>query len=102
MGAIRDVLRGLGGSLAVALPLVLAWAGVLCVGAARGMRVSAFRVIADVLLIVCLFTAVHVFFAGRIEQLAHRCRLSVEAAPEKNRRAGALSVFFFFFDNYST
>ncbi len=68
MGAIRDVLRGLGGSLAIALPLVLAWAGVLCVGAARGMRVSAFRVIADVLLIVCLFTAVHVFFAGRIEQ----------------------------------
>ena len=66
MGAIRDVMRGLGGSLAVALPLVLAWAGVLCVGAARGMRVSALRVIADMLLIVCLFTAVHVFFAERI------------------------------------
>ena len=66
MGAIRDVMRGLGGSLAIALPLVLAWAGVLCVGAARGMRVSPLRVIADVLLIVCLFTAVHVFFAERI------------------------------------
>ena len=66
MGAIRDVLRGLGGSLAVALPLVLAWAGVLCVGAARGLRVSPLRVIADALLIVCLFTAVHVFFAERI------------------------------------
>ena len=36
MGAIRDAMRGLGGSMAVALPLVLAWAGVLCVGAARG------------------------------------------------------------------
>lgn len=66
MGAIRNVLSGLGGSLAVALPLVLAWAGVLCVGAARGMRVSPLRVIADALLIVCLFTAVHVFFAERI------------------------------------
>ncbi len=66
MGAIRNVLAGLGGSLSVALPLVLAWAGVLCVGAARGMRVSPLRVIADALLIVCLFTAVHVFFAERI------------------------------------
>ena len=66
MGAIRDVLRGLGGSLAIALPLVLAWAGVLCVGAARGMKVSPLRVAADALLIVCLFTAVHVFFAERI------------------------------------
>ena len=68
MGAIRDVLGGLGGSLAVALPLVLAWAGVLCVGAARGLRVSPLRVIADALLIVCLFTAVHVFFVERIEK----------------------------------
>ena len=66
MGAIKDVLTGLGGSLAIVLPLVLAWAGVLCVGAARGMRVSALRVAADFLLIVCLFTAVHVFFAERI------------------------------------
>ncbi len=66
MGAIRDVLRGLGGSLAVALPLVLAWVGVLCVGAARGMRVAPLRVAADALLIVCIFTAVHVFFAERI------------------------------------
>ncbi len=69
MGAIRDVLRGLGGSLAVALPLVLAWAGVLCVGAARGMRVSPLRVVADALLIVCLYTAVHVF---AVEAVASR------------------------------
>lgn len=68
MGAIRDVLRGLGGSLAVALPLVLVWAGVLCVGAARGLRISALRVIADALLIVCAFTAVHIFFAERVMQ----------------------------------
>jgi hypothetical protein len=56
MGAIRDVLRGLGGSLAVALPLVLAWVGVLCVGKARGMRVAPLRVAADALLILCLFS----------------------------------------------
>ena len=66
MGAIRDVMLGLGGSLAVALPLVLVWAGVLCIGAARGMRLSPLRVVADALLILCLFTAVHIFFAERI------------------------------------
>ena len=48
MGAIRDVMLGLGGSLAVALPLVLVWAGVLCIGAARGMRLSPLRVGASV------------------------------------------------------
>ena len=61
MGAIKNVMNGLGGSVAVLLPMVLAWVGVLCVGSARGMRVSALRVAADALLIVCLFTAVHIF-----------------------------------------
>ncbi len=61
MGAIKNVMNGLGGSVAVFLPMVLAWIGVLCVGRARGMRVSALRVAADALLIVCLFTAVHIF-----------------------------------------
>ena len=66
MGAIRDVLYGLGGSLAVALPLVLAWAGALCIGAARGMRLSPLRIAADALLMLCLYTAVHLFFVERI------------------------------------
>ena len=50
MGAIKNVMNGLGGSVAVLLPLVLAWIGVLCVGRARGLRVSALRVAADALL----------------------------------------------------
>ena len=66
MGAIRDVMRGLGGSLCYALPLVLAWAGVLCLFAARGRRVSVIRTIADILMILTFFAAVHVFFARRI------------------------------------
>jgi len=66
MGAIRDVLRGLGGELAVVLPLVLAWAGALCVGSAKGMKLSPVRIAADVLLVVCLYTSVHVFFVENI------------------------------------
>ena len=66
MGAIRDVMRGLGGSLSVVLPLALVWIGALCVFAARGRRLSPLRIIADALLILCLFTGVHMFFAQRI------------------------------------
>ena len=67
MGAIRNVMCGLGGSLRFALPLILAWAGVLCVGAARGKGVSPVRVTLDALLILCLFTAVQLFFVERIK-----------------------------------
>ena len=66
MGAIRDALVGLGGSLAPVLPLILAWGGWMCVSAARGKRVSPWVAMADALLFVCLFTAVHIFFAERI------------------------------------
>ena len=47
MGAIRDAMRGLGGSLCFALPLIMGWAGALCVLAARGCRPSTFRIICD-------------------------------------------------------
>lgn len=66
MGAIRNVLTGLGGSLAVALPAFLIWAGVLCLRSARGARINPLVVVCDALLFVCLFTAVHLFFAERI------------------------------------
>ena len=66
MGAIRDVMRGLGGSLCFALPLVLAWSGVLCIFAARGRRVSAIKTAVDILLVLTFFAGVHVFFARRI------------------------------------
>ena len=66
MGAIKSVLVGLGGNIAVAIPLVLAWIGVLCIGAAKGMKINPLRVCADALMILCLFTAVHMFFIGTI------------------------------------
>ena len=66
MGAIRDVMRGLGGSLSVALPLVFAWAGVLCILAVRGKNPPVWKMILDLAMVLALFAAVHVFFAERI------------------------------------
>ena len=66
MGAIRNVLCGLGGSLAVAISGILIWAGALCLRSARGLRVNALVAACDALLFVCLFTAVHLFFAERV------------------------------------
>ena len=66
MGAIRSVMRGLGGSLAPALPLVVAWGGVLCVLAGRGKRISAFKAVCDIAMLLALFAAVHMFFVERI------------------------------------
>lgn len=61
MGAIRDVMRGLGGSLCYALPLVLAWAGVLCIFAARGNRISVVKIIVDIFMILTFFASIHIF-----------------------------------------
>ncbi len=68
MGAIRDVLCGLGGNAAFLLPLILVWAGILCVLSARDRRQPVFVTICDSLLILCAFTAVHIFFVERIMQ----------------------------------
>ncbi|MBQ6375083.1 MAG: hypothetical protein IJJ45_11445, partial [Clostridia bacterium] len=66
MEVIRDVMRGLGGSLSVVLPLTVTWAGVLCFMSGRGRSISVFRVACDVVMIMALFAGVHVFFARRI------------------------------------
>lgn len=66
MGAIRDVMRGLGGDVSVFLPLFLIWIGALCAFKAGGRRLSPLRIAADVLLFLCLFAAVHIFFVERV------------------------------------
>ena len=66
MGEIKNILCALGGDMAFVLPLILLWTGVLCIGSARGKRPSPLVITCDALLFVCLFTAVHLFFAERI------------------------------------
>ncbi len=66
MGVIRDVMRGLAGDMTFALPLLTAWGGVLCVLSARGRRVSVFKTICDFLAALCVFAAIHMFFAQTI------------------------------------
>ena len=66
MGAIRNVLCGLGGSLAVVIPIMFAWMATLAALSAAGKQVSVWKSVVDGVLFVCLFTAVHLFFAETI------------------------------------
>ena len=67
MSAIRDVLRGLGGRLCYALPLLAVWPGAVCIYEARGGKVSRIRTLVDVFMVLCVFAAVHVFAAPEID-----------------------------------
>jgi len=66
MGAVRDVMRGVGGSVSVLLGGIFIWLGVLQVLSMLGKGVKIWRAILHGLLFVCLFTAVHLFSAGKI------------------------------------
>ena len=66
MGEIRGVIRGLGGKLCYLLPPVLAWAGVLCLFAARGRHVSVVKTLVDVLMVLTFFAGIHVFSIRKI------------------------------------
>ncbi len=66
MGAIRDVMRGLGGGANPVMALVLVWVGVLLVFSARGRRVRVLNVVMNALLFLCVFTAVQLFSARTV------------------------------------
>ena len=61
MGAIRGVLYGLGGSLAIFIPLIVGWAATLVALAARGKPVSPGKIVGDGILFMLLFTVVQLF-----------------------------------------
>ena len=63
MGAIRDVLSGLGGTMAIVIPLIFGWVATLLALAAAGRKVSVWRSVVDGVLFVCLFTAVQLVVA---------------------------------------
>jgi len=66
MGAIRGVLYGLGGSIAVVLPIVMAWLGTIMALHASGKPVSVVRSVCDGALFFLLFTAVQLFSTEEI------------------------------------
>ena len=63
MGSIRNVMRGVGGSINPLLALVLVWIGVLMVFSARGKRIRTLNVVMNSILFLCAFTAVQLFSA---------------------------------------
>ena len=64
---LADVLRGLGGDLRFALPLVFFWFGLRLARAARGERVPLWQILLDVLTALCLFGVLHVFWGETID-----------------------------------
>ena len=66
MGAIRDVLRGIGGSVSVLIALFFVWIGVLLALSARGRRIRIINIIANVLLFLCAFAAVQLFSSKNV------------------------------------
>ena len=59
LNGVAAVLRGLGGHLRFFLPLVFAYLGVLFTGAARGKRVVIWRLLVNLLAVLCLYAAFH-------------------------------------------
>lgn len=65
---LTGAVRGVGGGMRFFLPLVFVWMGVLAVNLARGRRVSWLRVLANFLLVLLVFTAVHMFSAEYVDK----------------------------------
>ena len=61
MGAIRNVLCGLGGTLAIVIPIMFGWVATLLALKVAGKRVSTWKSVLDGVLWLCLFTVVHMF-----------------------------------------
>ena len=66
MVAIRNITRGIGGSLSVLLSLIFVWIGILFVFSARGRKLRIWRILMNALLFLCVFTGVHLFSAQEI------------------------------------
>ena len=66
MVAIRNITRGIGGSLSVLLSLIFVWVGALFVFSARGKKLRVWRILMNALLFICVFTGVQLFSAQEI------------------------------------
>ena len=88
LSGMRGVLTGLCGHLMYAAPAVFVWLCVLCGCRAAGRRVAIWRVLANMALIICAFSAVELFFLDNVE-LASSAILSWMDFVVKAYRYGA-------------
>ncbi len=68
LSGMRGVIQGLCGALMALAPAVFVWLCVLSACRAAGKRVAIWRVIANLGLILCLYSAVELFFLEGVEQ----------------------------------
>ena len=68
LSGMRTVMWGLCGHLMFVSPAVFVWLCVLCGCSAAGKRVVMWRVLANMALIVCAFSAVELFFLDNVEK----------------------------------
>ena len=66
MIAVRDVLCGLGGKIAIVIPIMLGWIATLLAMKGFGKKVSNWKCVLDGVLWLCLFTMVHMFAAESV------------------------------------
>ncbi len=69
LSGMRVAMRGLGGHLFVLFPLLFVWLCVLSAFTAAGKKVALWRVLANLLLVMCLLTSVELFHVGRLVAL---------------------------------
>ena len=68
LSGFRNVIQGLFGHLMVVAPLIMIWLCVLSACSAVGRRVAMWRVLANMGLILCLFSAVELFTLNSVEK----------------------------------
>ena len=68
LSGMRGAMKGLGGNLYVLFPAVCIWLCVLCACAAAGKKISAWRLCANFVLIICFYSAVELFFLEGVER----------------------------------
>ena len=71
LSGFRGVIQGLCGHMMVVSPLVMVWLCVLCACRAAGRRVAMWRVLANLGLVFCLFSAVELFTLEGVEKANH-------------------------------
>ena len=61
MASLANIIRGLGGAIAIVVPLIMVWIGVMFIMSACKKKVRVVNIITNAILFLCLFAAVQLF-----------------------------------------